>query len=400
LTVQNKLKFTEMIIGIPKEIMQGEKRVSAIPETVKKMVESGSSVLFEKGAGVGSHYLDETYEEAGAQLIADVEDIFSQANVILKVKEPQFNYEKNKHELDMMHEGQYLITFIHPASPPNHQMVKHMAERGIIGLTLDGVPRISRAQAMDALSSMSACAGYKGMIMGINDISKFVPFVTSAVGRLKPATVFVIGTGVAGLRALATAKGLGATVYTTDIRPEANKNAESLGAIIVETGVPEEIAISPDGKHANQLPEKWLNIERENIKETVAKADIVFCSALIQGKVAPILLTEEMVQSMQPGSVIVDISIDQGGNCSITTPGAVEVKHDVIIQGIKNIPGMLSTSSTIMFSKNIYNLLAYLMKDGQINLDMTDEITSSILVTKDGQIVHEGALEAMAINQN
>lgn len=389
-----------MIIGIPKEIMQGEKRVSAIPETVKKMVESGASVLFEKGAGVGSHYLDETYEEAGAQLIADVEDIFSQANVILKVKEPQFNYEKNKHELDMMHEGQYLITFIHPASPPNHQMVKHMAERGIIGLTLDGVPRISRAQAMDALSSMSACAGYKGMIMGINDISKFVPFVTSAVGRLKPATVFVIGTGVAGLRALATAKGLGATVYTTDIRPEANKNAESLGAIIVETGVPEEIAISPDGKHANQLPEKWLNIERENIKETVAKADIVFCSALIQGKVAPILLTEEMVQSMQPGSVIVDISIDQGGNCSITTPGAVEVKHDVIIQGIKNIPGMLSTSSTIMFSKNIYNLLAYLMKDGQINLDMTDEITSSILVTKDGQIVHEGALEAMAINQN
>ncbi len=389
-----------MIIGIPKEIMQSEKRVSAIPETVKKMVESGANVLFEKGAGVGSHYMDESYEEAGAQLIADVEEIFSQADVILKVKEPQFNYEKNKHELDMMHEGQYLITFIHPASPPNHQMVKHMAERRIIGLTLDGVPRISRAQAMDALSSMSACAGYKGMIMGINDISKFVPFVTSAVGRLKPATVFVIGTGVAGLRALATAKGLGATVYTTDIRPEANKNAESLGAIIVETGVPEEIAISPDGKHANQLPEKWLNIERENIKETVVKSDIIFCSALIQGKVAPILLTEEMVQSMQPGSVIVDISIDQGGNCSITTPGAVEVKHDVTIQGIKNIPGMLSTSSTIMFSKNIYNLLAYLMKDGQINLDMTDEITSSILVTIDGEIVHEGALEAMAINQN
>jgi NAD(P) transhydrogenase subunit alpha len=398
LTVQNKLKFTEMIIGIPKEIMQGEKRVSAIPETVKKMVDSGASVLFEKGAGVGSHYLDESYEQAGAQLIADVEDIFRQADVILKVKEPQFNYEKNKHELDMMHEDQYLITFIHPASPPNHQMVKHMAERGIIGLTLDGVPRISRAQAMDALSSMSACAGYKGMIMGINDISKFVPFVTSAVGRLKPATVFVIGTGVAGLRALATAKGLGATVYTADIRPEANKNAESLGAIIVETGVPEEIAISPDGKHANQLPEKWLNVERENIKETVAKSDIVFCSALILGKVAPILLTEEMVQSMQPGSVIVDISIDQGGNCSITTPGAVEVKHDVIIQGIKNIPGMLSTSSTIMFSKNIYNLLAYLMKDGQIYLDMDDEITSAILVTKDGKIVHEGALEAMGIN--
>jgi NAD(P) transhydrogenase subunit alpha len=384
-----------MIIGIPKEIMLGEKRVSAIPETIKKMVDNGAKVLFEKGAGAGSHYMDEAYEEAGAKLIEDVEIIYSQADVILKVKEPQFNKEKNMHELDMMHAGQYLITFIHPASPPNHKMVKHMAEKGIIGLTLDGVPRISRAQAMDALSSMSACAGYKGMIMGINDISKFVPFVTSAVGRLKPATVFVIGTGVAGLRALATAKGLGATVYTCDIRPEANKNAESLGAIIVETGIPEEIAVSPDGKHANQLPEKWLEIERESIKETVAKSDIIFCSALIQGKVAPILLTEEMVKLMQPGSVIVDISIDQGGNCAITTPGSIEIKHDITIQGIKNIPGMLSTSSTIMFSKNIYNLLAYLMKDGNIYLDMTDEITSSILVTKDGQIVHEGALEAM-----
>jgi len=341
--------------------------------------------------------MDDAYEEAGVQIVADVEEIFTQSEVILKVKEPQFNQNKNKHELDMMHEGQYLITFIHPASPANHQMVKHMAERGIIGLTLDGVPRISRAQSMDALSSMSACAGYKGMIMGINDISKFVPFVTSAVGRLKPATVFVIGTGVAGMRALATAKGLGATVYSADIRPEANSNAESLGAIIVETGVPAEIAVSADGKHANQLPEKWLEIEREHLKDTIGKSDIIFCSALIQGKVAPVLLTEELVKTMQSGSVIVDISIDQGGNCAITTPGAVETKHDVIIQGIKNIPGMLSTSSTIMFSKNIYNLLSFLMKDGKISLDMTDEIVSSILVTKDGKIVHEGALEAMGM---
>lgn len=387
-----------MIIGIPKEIMKGEKRVAAIPETVKKMVDSGAEVLFERSAGVGSHYFDEAYQEAGAQLITDVEEIFSKAEVILKVKEPQFNQEKNRHELDMMHEGQYLITFIHPASPANHQMVKHMAERKIIGLTLDGVPRISRAQSMDALSSMSACAGYKGMIMGINDISKFVPFVTSAIGRLKPATIFVIGTGVAGMRALATAKGLGATVYSADIRPEANSNAQSLGAIIVDTGVPAEVAVSADGKHANQLPEKWLQVEREHLKDTIAKSDIVFCSALIPGKVAPVLITEELVKMMQPGSVIVDISIDQGGNCSITTPGAVETKHDVVIQGIKNIPGMLSTSSTIMFSKNIYNLLDYLTKNGNIDLDLSDEITASILVTKDGEILHEGALEAMGMN--
>ena len=387
-----------MIIGIPKEIMQGEKRVSAIPETVKKMVDGGAKVLFEEGAGVGSHYFDEQYKEAGAEIITNVEEIYTQSDVILKVKEPQFNAEKNKHEIEMMHTGQYLITFIHPASPPNHQMVKQMAEKGVVGLTLDGVPRISRAQSMDALSSMSSCAGYKGMIMAVNDLSRFMPFVTSAVGRLRPATVFVIGTGVAGLRAIATAKGLGASVFSADIRPEANKNAESLGATIVETGVPEEIAISADGKHANQLSEKWLEVEREHIKEIVAKSDIIFCSALILGKVAPILLTEEMVQSMPSGSCIVDISIDQGGNCAITSPGVVEVKHGVSIQGIKNIPGMLATSSTIMFSKNIYNLLEFLTKDGKISLDESDEIVSSILVTKNGKIVHKGTLEAMGLH--
>lgn len=386
-----------MIIGVPKEIMQGENRVAAIPETVKKMVDKGFSVLFEKGAGMGSHYMDEAYEEAGAELVQDAEEVFARANVILKVKEPLFNTEKNRHELDMMHEGQYLITFLHPASPANHEMVKHMAARGIIGLTLDGVPRISRAQTMDALSSMSACAGYKGMIMGINDISKFVPFVTSAVGRLKPATVFVIGTGVAGLRALATAKGLGATVYSADILPEANRNAVSLGAIVVDTGVPEDIAVSADGLHANQLSDEWLKVERERLKETIIKSDIVFCSALVQGRVAPVLITEDMVKEMQPGSVIVDISIDQGGNCEITTPGAVETKHRVIIQGIKNIPGMLSTSSTIMFSRNIYNLLDYLIKEGKIFLNMSDEIVSSIIVTQNGKIVHEGTLEAMEL---
>ncbi|MDD4225079.1 MAG: hypothetical protein PHU98_01730, partial [Mariniphaga sp.] len=247
------------------------------------------------------------------------------------------------------------------------------------------------------LSSMSACAGYKGMIMGINDISKFAPFVTSAVGRLRPATVLVIGTGVAGLRAVATAKSLGAMVYSADIRPEANKNAESLGSVIVETGVPPEIAVSADGLHANKLPDEWLALEREKLKDVVAKADIVFCSALIQGKVAPILINEEMVKLMQPGSVIVDISIDQGGNCAITSPGEIETKHDVTIQGIKNIPGLLATSSTIMFSKNIYNLLIYLIKEDRIMLDVSDEIISSILVTKDGKIIHEGTLEAMGL---
>jgi NAD(P) transhydrogenase subunit alpha len=250
---------------------------------------------------------------------------------------------------------------------------------------------------MDALSSMSTCAGYKGILMGASDIAKFMPLIGTAVGIIKPATVFVIGTGVAGLRAVATAKSLGAVVYSADIRPEANEQAASLGAKIVDTGIPKEIAVAPDGKHAMKLSDKWLAKEREAILETVKNADIIFCSALLQGQIAPVLITEEMVKAMKPGSAIVDISIDQGGNCAITSPGIRDIKHGIVIEGIKNIPGQLPTSSTWLFAHNIYNLLKFLSKDGKIKLDLTDEIVSSILVTFDGKIVHQGTLEAMGI---
>ncbi len=385
-----------MIIGIPKEIMHGEKRVSATPETVQKFITDGAAVLVEKGAGEGSFYQDQQYAAAGAKLISDVSEIYSQADVILKVKEPLFNEEKNLHEIDMMKSGQYLITFIHPASPVNHEMVKKMAAKGVIGLTLDGVPRISRAQNMDALTSMSTCAGYKGILMAANHLSKFMPQIFCAVGMIKPANVMVIGAGVAGLQAIATAKRLGAVVHVADIRPDAAEQAKSLGAKIVETTVPAELAVGKGG-YANSLPEEWLVKERAALKDTIAQMDIVFCSALIPGKKAPILITEEMVAAMAPGSVIVDISIDQGGNCAITPPGTIEQKHGVIIEGIKNIPGMLPTSSTWMFANNIYNLVHFLTKDGKISLDTNDEIVSSILVTIDGKIVHAGAKEAMGL---
>ncbi len=388
-----------MIVGIPKEIMHDEARVAAIPETVKKMVADGATVLVEKNAGAGSFYADAQYVEAGATIVEDCEEIFAKADVILKVKEPLFNEQKGKHEIAMMHKGQYLITFIHPASPVNHQMVKDMAAQGVIGLTLDGVPRISRAQSMDALSSMSTCAGYKGILMGASDIPKFMPLIGTAVGVIKPSNVLVLGTGVAGLRAVATAKGLGAQVYSADIRPSANEQAMSLGAKIVPTGVPEEIAVRRVGivEYAKRLPEEWLVKEREALADAVKNADIIFCSALLQGQLAPTLLTDEMVATMKPGSAIVDISIDQGGNCAITTPGIRDIKHDVVIEGIKNIPGQLPTSSTWMFSYNIYNLLHFLAKDGEVKLDMDDEIVQSILVTLDGEIVHKGAREAMGL---
>lgn len=385
-----------MIIGIPKEIMQGEARVAATPETVKKFIRDGMTVLVEAGAGVKSHYYDEQYSEAGAEMVAHPRELFQRADLILKVKEPLFNERIGKHEVDMMHRGQYLITFIHPASPGNHAMVRQLADAGVVSLTLDGIPRVSRAQGMDALTSMSTCAGYKGMIMAADDLSFFMPQMFTAVGMLKPANVLVIGAGVAGLQALATAKRLGAVTYAMDIRAEANEQAKSLGAKVIESGVPPEIAIG-EGGYAKKLPDKWIDREREEIQKVIHEMDIVFLSALIPGKVAPILITEEMVKGMKNGSVIVDVSIDQGGNCAITTPGTKEVKYGVTICGIKNIPGLIPTSSTWMFSQNVYNLVSYLIRDGEVVLDMDDEITRSILVTREGEVVHEGAREAMSI---
>ncbi|MEA4888556.1 MAG: NAD(P) transhydrogenase subunit alpha [Clostridiaceae bacterium] len=383
-----------MLIGIPKEIMHGEQRVAAIPETVAKMVQDGHQVMVEKNAGEGAFYHDRQYAEAGAQIMDDAAALYRQADLILKVKEPLYNESLKCSEIDLMHAGQYLITFIHPASPVNHAMVRAMAAKGIIGLTLDGVPRISRAQNMDALTSMSTCAGYKGMLIAASELAKFMPQIFCAVGMIRPTNVLVIGTGVAGLQAIATAKRLGAVVYAADIRPDAAEQAKSLGAKLIETGVPADIAVGKGG-YAMSLPEEWLARERQALRETVAKMDIIFCSALVPSRLAPVILTDDMVAAMAPGSVIVDISIDQGGNCAITDPGEISVKHGVTINGIKNIPGMLPVSSTWMFANNLYNLVQYLTRGGNLVLDRQDEIVASILTTIDGRIVHAAALEAM-----
>ena len=383
-----------MIIGVVKEIMHGEGRVSATPETVAMYCADGFRVLVEKGAGAGALFSDQDYAQAGAELLDGPAAVYGQADLVLKVKEPLFNQKLGRHELDLMHAGQCLITFIHPASPVNHDMVRTMAKRGVIGLTLDGVPRISRAQKMDALTSMSTCAGYKGMLIAASDLTKFMPQMFTAVGKIKPCQVMVLSTGVAGLQALATAKRLSAVTHAVDIRTAAAEQATSLGAKIVPSGIPAEIAVAPGG-YASHLSEEWLARERDAIREAVSGMDVIFCSALVPSRLAPVLLTPEMVASMAPGSVIVDISIDQGGNCALTVPGETCVKHGVTIEGIKNIPGMLPTSSTWMFARNMYQLVKYLVRDGQMVLDRNDEIVAGILTTLDGEVVHEGALEAM-----
>ncbi len=387
-----------MIIGVPAEIMPGEKRVAATPETVKKMVADGLRVLVETGAGEGAFFHDPDYAAAGAELVADPQEIYDRAEVILKVKEPQFNKQENKHEVDMMHSGQYILTFVHPAAPVNHDMVRKMAAKGIVSITLDGIPRISRAQNMDALTSMSTCAGYKGILLAANSLPRFMPQIFSAVGMIKPVNAYVIGTGVGGLQALATAKRLGAVTYASDIRPAAAEQAKSLGAKLIELEVPAEEAIGSGGYALELTPER-LAKEREIIAKHVPEMDIIFLSALVPGKEAPILITEDMVKTMKPGSVIVDISIDQGGNCAISPAGTTEVKHNVTCIGIKNIPGLIPQSSTEMFSRNIYNLLHYLVVDGRMNINMDDEIIQSSLTTYGGKVVHKGALAAFEHNK-
>lgn len=296
-----------------------------------------------------------------------------------------------------MREGQILVTFLHPAAPANHGMVKKLAEKRVISLTLDGIPRISRAQAMDALTSMSTVAGYKSVLMAVNRLPKFVPMMGTAVGMIQPSTVLVLGTGVAGLQAVATAKRLGAQVYAVDIRQDAMEHAKSLGAKIVETGVPKEVAVG-DGGYARHLPEEWLQKEREAIKEIVIKADVVIATALVPGRLAPVLVTEEMVEAMNPGSAIVDVAIDQGGNCELTKGGELTQHYGISIDGTKNIPGMVPVSSTWMFAHNIYNYIASFIKHGEVIIDVKDEIIASSLVTKAGELVHAGAREAMGLN--
>ena len=387
-----------MVIGIPKEIMRGEHRVAATPETVGLFRADGYEVLVERGAGRGAFFNDEQYASAGARLADSAESLYRQSDIVLKVKEPQSRPEHGDHEADLLHEGQVLIAFLHPASPANHDLVRRLAARGVTSLTLDGIPRISRAQQMDALTSMSTCAGYKGMLMAADQLSRFMPQIFGAAGMIRPAQVLVIGSGVAGLQAIATAKRLGAVVHAADIRPDAAEQGKSLGARIVALNIPPELALGHGG-YAQHLPAAWLEKERAVLADIVAGMDIVFCSALVPGSQAPLLLTGDMVTRMQPGSVVIDISIDQGGNCALTVPGETVVDHDVTIIGIKNIPGLLPSSATWLFAKNVASLLHYMTENKTLRIDRQDDIIASALTTCDGRIVHAATLDVMAARE-
>jgi len=388
-----------MLIGIPKEIMHKENRVAALPETVEKFKKLGFEVIVETKAGEGAFTGDEAYRKAGAKIAMDAAEVFGTSDLILKVKEPMFNDLFNQHEIDMLKENQMLITFLHPAAPANHGDVKRLQNKNITAFTMDGIPRISRAQRMDPLTSMSAITGYKAIIIAATNFPKFIPMIGTSIGMIKPANILVIGTGVVGLQAIATGKRLGGVVKAIDIRPDAKKEAESLGVKVVGFDIPPELVVG-EGGYAKALPDEWLEKERQALAPLVAESDIIILSALVPGEVAQHLITKAMVETMKPGSVIIDVSIDQGGNCEMTNPGKELVHHGVYICGIKNIPGSLPVHSSWLYANNLYYFVENLFKNGTDTFAMTDEImTDEIikdsLVTHKGKLYHQGTLKAM-----
>jgi len=388
-----------MLIGIPKEIMYKENRVAALPETIEKFKKLGVDVLVETSAGAGAFADDEAYQKAGAEIAGDAAEVFDRSDVILKVKEPMFNEQFNKHEIDMLKENQILITFLHPAAPSNHGDVKKLQDKNITAFTMDGIPRISRAQRMDPLTSMSAITGYKAIIIAATNFPKFIPMIGTSIGMIKPANILVIGTGVVGLQAIATGKRLGGVVKAIDIRPDAKEEAASVGAKVVDFNPPSELVLG-EGGYAKALSEEWLEKERQVLAPLVAESDIIILSALVPGEVAQHIITKEMVETMKPGSVIIDVSIDQGGNCEMTDPGKELTHNGVYICGIKNIPGSLPVHSSWLYANNLYYFVENLYKNGTDEFDMDDEIIKGALVTHKGKLYHQGTLKAMGLNDH
>ncbi|OHB80950.1 MAG: NADP oxidoreductase [Planctomycetes bacterium RBG_16_64_10] len=383
-----------MILGIPKEILDNELRVAALPETVAEYVKMGFEVLVQSSAGEGALRADAEYEKAGARIVSDPASLFAAADVIVKVKQPWLNQQTGKHEVEMMRPGAVLVSFLHPAAPPNHAMIRMLSAANITALTMDDIPRISRAQTMDALTSMSTVTGYKSVLLAANRFPKFVPMIGTAIGTIKAAKFLIVGIGVVGLQAIATAKRLGGSIKAVDIRDESRKAADSLGAQIAGFDVPPELAIG-EGGYAKALPPEWIERERQAIGPYVEEADVVILSALVPGEIAPVLVTAEMLQKMKPGSVIVDVSIDQGGNCALTEPGRETTQHGVHLIGLWNIPGSMPVHASWLYAHNVLHYVRNLFKKGLNKPDLDDEIVRHSLVTHQGNIVHQGTLKSM-----
>ena len=371
-------------IGIPKEIHSGEKRVAATPETVSWLQKLGFEVALESGAGEHAHFSDDLYREEGVEIIDDTKMLWTDSDIILKVRAPEVHPSLGIHESELLKEGGCLISFIWPAQNP--ELMKMLAARKATVIAMDSVPRISRAQKLDALSSMANIAGYRAVIEAANHFGRFFTGQITAAGKVPPAKVMVIGAGVAGLSALGTANGMGAVVRAFDTRPEVKEQVESMGAEFLELEFEEES--SGEGGYAKVMSPEFIKAEMDLFARQAMEVDIIITTALIPGKRAPELITESMVRSMRDGSVIVDLAAEQGGNCVETEPGKVVVKHGVTLIGYTDLPSRLPTQSSQLYGTNLRHMLSDLCKekDGQINVDMEDDVIRGATVIKDGEI--------------
>jgi H+-translocating NAD(P) transhydrogenase subunit alpha len=367
-----------MKLAVPKETKFKENRVALTPDVVKDLVKKGFEVLVENGAGLNSFFPDEAYAAAGAQLVADGKKLYADADVILKVNAPAAG------EIAGMRKDAVLISFLFAATNP--EVVEACAKAGISAFSMDAVPRISRAQKMDALSSQANLAGYKSVLLAADTIGKILPMMTTAAGTIRPSKVLVFGAGVAGLQAVATAKRLGAVVEVTDIRPETKEQVQSLGGKFIE--VAGDASVKIEGGYVKGVSEEFLKMQQELIAKHIKEADIVITTALIPGKKAPVLVTEEMVKSMRFGSVIVDMAVEQGGNVIGSEVNKTIQKHGVTIIGESNIPSLLPMNASDLYAKNIATFLLHLAGNDKFNWEMDEEITKGSLIVHNGIAVH------------
>ncbi len=372
-----------MHIGIPAETRGGETRVAATPETVKKFTAKGLHVvLVQSGAGAGASIADEEYQAAGASIVADPGELYGQSQIVLKVRAPEAS------ELALMRKDAVLVGLL---SPHQAEGIEVLAAHGITAFSMEKLPRISRAQSMDVLSSQANIAGYKAVIMAANIYQKFFPMLMTAAGTVKAARVLVLGAGVAGLQAIATAKRLGAVIEAFDVRPAAKEQVESLGAKFVEVALSdgEKAQAETAGGYAREMSEDYKRRQGELVHQRASAADIIITTALIPGRPAPVLIREETVQAMKPGSVIVDLAVEAGGNCPLSELNKVVVKHGVHLVGIANLPGLVAADSSALYARNLMNFVNLMLdaKTGELNINREDEIIAGTLVCANGEVI-------------
>lgn len=383
-----------MTVGVPKETYPGERRVALVPAVVPSLKKAGLEVVLEAGAGLEAGFPDSAYTEKGGRIAGSREEVFGVADVIVQVRAYGSNPEAGRGDLRLLRPGQTVVGFFDPLGAP--ERVREAATTGATLFALELMPRITRAQGMDALSSMATIAGYKAVILAAERLPKIFPMLMTAAGTLAPARVFVIGAGVAGLQAIATAKRLGGVVQAYDVRPSVKEQVQSVGARFVE--LPLETGAAEDSSgYARALDESFYRRQRELMARVVADSDVVISTAAVPGERAPVLVTEPMVASMAPGSVIVDLAAERGGNCELTKPGETVVAHGVTILGPLNLPSTVPHHASQMYARNVATFLAHLIRNGTLSVDLEDAITRETLAARDGQVVHPRVVEKLQV---